>query len=370
MCTIRICKGWNSADVQPPPVAPHVQQEDLEGETVPQYPEHIARMCYDWEKIYEGRRMQAEGEEKEKLKRLELVKIKQQSWVLLRLCKDIIQENEMGWEVGKMRAIQRRVEREGDEEKNLRFLQIEEKKKRGKEKWIQTKIFEKRGALGESERKEWAKYLLLDEKERDLRLETAEAKENLWRWREKGKFKGKEKMRKKFTIEKGEILERRLDKLNKIIKECEKEREEEKKKREEEKKIERTHDEKKKREKNLRIEKKKRHEEKWGMIRWLTEFLEVEVQEGNCSTKGEGVVEQMEKVSNLQMGEKLLEQERAITSSMDKFRIELWSRDGERKIKWEEHNQVKIGGKEQNREKRDLIGLEQRNRGVLHNQIH
>ena len=69
--------------------------------------------------------MQAEGEEKEKLKRFELVKIKQQSWVLLRLCKEIVQENEMGWEVGKMRAIQRRVEREGDEEKKLRFLKIE-----------------------------------------------------------------------------------------------------------------------------------------------------------------------------------------------------------------------------------------------------
>ena len=72
VCKIKICKGWNSADIQPPPVAPHVQQEDLEGETVPQYPEHIARMCYDWEKISEERRMKAEGEEKEKFKRFEL----------------------------------------------------------------------------------------------------------------------------------------------------------------------------------------------------------------------------------------------------------------------------------------------------------
>ena len=30
---------------------------------------------------------------------------------------------------------------------------------------------------------------------------------------------------------------------------------------------------------------------------------------------------------------------------MSKFRIELWSRDGERKLKWKEHNQVKIGGR-------------------------
>ena len=116
--------------------------------------------------------------------------------------------------------------------------------------------FEKRGELGEAERKEWTQYLLLDDQERELRLETAEARENLWRWRGKGTLKGKEKIRKKFTIEKGEILEKRFEKMNSIIKECEKEREEEKRKREEEKKIERTFEEKKRREKNLRIEKK------------------------------------------------------------------------------------------------------------------
>ena len=132
-----------------------------------------------------GEQIEGGGEEIEKFKRMEMVKIKQRSWVLLRLYKEIVKENEIGWEVEKMIAIQRRIEREGDEEKKLRFLQIEEKKKRGKEKWIQTKIFEKRGELGETERKEWTKYLLLDVQERDLRLETAEARENLWRWREK-----------------------------------------------------------------------------------------------------------------------------------------------------------------------------------------
>ena len=135
---------------------------------------------------------------------------------------------------------------EGEEEKKLRFMKIDENKKRGKEKWIQMKIFEKRGELGEAERKEWTQYILLDDQERELRLETAEARENLWRWRGKGKLKGKEKMRKKFTIEKGEILEKRFEKMNSIIKECEKEREEEKRKREEEKNIERTFEEKKK----------------------------------------------------------------------------------------------------------------------------
>ena len=44
--------------------------------------------------------MRAEVEEMEKLKRMELIKVKQGSWVLLRLCKEIVGENKTGWEVG------------------------------------------------------------------------------------------------------------------------------------------------------------------------------------------------------------------------------------------------------------------------------
>ena len=134
VCKIKICTSWKNADKQPPPVAPPVRHEDLEGGTVPKYPEHIASMCYDWDKIMEERKLRAEVEEMEKLKRMELIKVKQRSWVLLRLCKEIVGENETGWEVGKMRSIQRRMEQEGDEEKKVRFMRIEEKKKQGKEK--------------------------------------------------------------------------------------------------------------------------------------------------------------------------------------------------------------------------------------------
>ena len=40
--------------------------------------------------------------------------------------------------------------------------------------------------------------------------------------------------------------------------------------------MKRTKEEEIRREKNLRVEKKRRLEEKWGIIRWLTEFLEVD----------------------------------------------------------------------------------------------
>ena len=89
----------------------------------------------------------------------------------------------------------------------------------------------------------------------------------------------------------------------------------------------------------MRIEKKRRLEEKWGVIRWLTEFLEVGVQEEKCNTKGEGEVEQLEQITTLKIKgkleggkENLLEQQRGITSAMGKFRTELWSRDGKNKI--------------------------------------
>ena len=52
-------------------------------------------------------------------------------------------------------------------------------------------------------------------------------------------------MRKKFTIQKVEIMERRLEKLNSIIEECKREREDWKKKLEEEKIKKRTIEEEK-----------------------------------------------------------------------------------------------------------------------------
>ena len=67
-----------------------------------------------------------------------------------------------------------------------------------------------------------------------------------------------------------------MEKLNSIIDECKREGEEGEKKLEEEKIKKRRIEEEKQREKKMRFKKKKRLEEKWGIIRWLTEFLEVE----------------------------------------------------------------------------------------------
>ena len=59
----------------------------------------------------------------------------------------------------------------------MRFEEIKEKKKLGKERWVKTKKNKIRGKLGQKERKEWEKFLQLDETERELRIETSEATE-------------------------------------------------------------------------------------------------------------------------------------------------------------------------------------------------
>ena len=76
-----------------------------------------------------------------------------------------------------------------------------------KERWVQSKIFEKRGKLGEEKRKDWEQFLQLDKIERELRIETSEAKENLWSDEKKMKRK-KEIMRMKFTIQRGKLMEK------------------------------------------------------------------------------------------------------------------------------------------------------------------
>ena len=97
-------------------------------------------------------------------------------------------------------------------------------------KLLQTKVGEKIKDLRGEENKDWENYLQLDPKERKIKIEAEEAKENLWRWRGGKRIKGAEKMRNSFTIEKNEILKERLNKLNKIIEKSKMERIEEKKK--------------------------------------------------------------------------------------------------------------------------------------------
>ena len=72
----------------------------------------------------EERKKKSDFEEAEKRKRLEIVSVKQKSWELLRICKEIIGEQGTGWEMGRMRSLQRRVEKSEEDEKKARFERI------------------------------------------------------------------------------------------------------------------------------------------------------------------------------------------------------------------------------------------------------
>ena len=243
----------------------------------PRYPANFDEYLYDWDKIQKERKEVQERKENEKISRLQRAEIKEKSWELLRLCKEIIRENDPTWQEGKYRAEMRKLRREEEERKEERRDYAREKQKKWRENYIQTTIAEKLTKTSSKEKQEWEQFLLLDKEEREYRLEVAEAKENLWRWRGTRKSSKEEKMRKGYTIGGEEKLEKRLEKLKEILEKSKMEREKEKKREEEMRKAVHSKLDKEKEERRRRLELKRRQEEKWGMIRWLTDFMVLEI---------------------------------------------------------------------------------------------
>ena len=262
-------------------------REEVQEETVPpknvenkeiiceeeQYDDIDCEIFYDWNKIMKERREKLRIEENLRKERIQRAEAQEKSWELLRVCKELIREHTPEWQENLARQELRRIEREKGEEKENRLKSAENKQKQWKEKNIQTKINLKLRNGDETVKEEWRKYLMFDKEEREMRIDIAEARENLWKWRNEERGRGnknrKEKIRKKFTIEKEEILEKRIKKLDEILKRCAEEKENERKYKEEEKSIVRKEAEKKKK----RLEIKKLQEEKWGMVRWLSDFM-------------------------------------------------------------------------------------------------
>ena len=87
-------------------------------------------------------------------------------------------------------------------------------------------------------------------------------------------------MRKAFMIEETEIVENRLKRLGIIIDKCKQERLEEQKRKEIFWKERRTALQKEKEGRRLMLEKKRRKEEKWGMVRWLSGFINLNFENG------------------------------------------------------------------------------------------
>ena len=279
----------------------------------------------NWEEKIRKYRMEIEKEERENEERRERASKKEKSWELLRLCKHYINENGRSW---KTLGDERLVEMQEVSKKQERLRKVSRKKEEMREKLTQKKLTESWLKIPEREREKFR-----SEEERKKRLEIKEVKENLWRWRAKKKetaSKGKK--------EKMDEMEDKISRLEVIIEKVKFEdrhreirREEAKKQRDRKrsewmKKEEETRrlDEKKKE----RLLMKKRMEERWEMIRWVSQYIEANQENWEIEkrerdeTRGEKI-EQWEKAQRFQKIEILRERDRRRMERLKEENVEI-----------------------------------------------
>ena len=163
-------------------------------------------------------------------------------------------------------------ERKKKREKQERLMIVDEKKTELKKRKIQTTISFEEKKLGEKGRATWEREV--QEKKREERLELAEMKENLWRWRVQGKEntkKGKER-KKETTLRE---MEEKLKRLENLIEKEKKDKKAQADKEEAAKKARLLESEKKR----MRMERKRKEEEKWKTIKWVTTYLDENIEE-------------------------------------------------------------------------------------------
>ena len=224
----------------------------------------------DWDEKIRIHRKEIEREESEDEERRERAAKKEKSWELLRLCKKYILENGRTWKINK-------EDRQDELKKNIRLIKVAEKKEEMRKNLIQKKLTECWLQLPEKE-----KHKFRGEEERRKRLELKEVKENLWKWRTRqDKKNGSKRKDQKGRTEHMEDNIMRLEDIIERVKEEDRKRQ--LKKEEERKEREKRTTERKKRDedrrleeekKNERIRTKKRMEERWEMIRWVSKYIE------------------------------------------------------------------------------------------------
>ena len=67
--------------------------DEVIGGEPPRYPPSFDDYLYDWDEIQRGRKEERDKEEYERKSRQQRAEIKEKSWELLRMCKEIIREN-------------------------------------------------------------------------------------------------------------------------------------------------------------------------------------------------------------------------------------------------------------------------------------
>ena len=266
--------------------------------------EEVEILEFDYDKHleeYEEKRRIEEHEREMRLKRADRM---EKSWEMLRISKKYIKENSPHWE-------QNREQRERDQKRKERLEKVGAKKAVEKEKLIQRKITEAITRLPDIEKKR-----MLEEEEKEKRLELKEIKENVWKkWRGKGEKKDK---RLENPKSRKELMELRLERIENALTRVKEDEENRKKQaiREAERR-EKYIKEKRISENNRIVEEKKRREKKqrkellekhWAMLRWITEFIDENKLEweNNIKDRKEKVraLEESERWDRLKAGEK------------------------------------------------------------------
>ena len=200
----------------------------------------------------------------------------EKSWELLRICRTFIKENSKTWQDD---DTNREKERQKEEKKRERLNKVAEKKETLKQNLLQRKITDSLKKLPPKEREKYGR-----DEERKRKIELKEVKENIWKkWRNPA---GKEQHAKQ-QLEKNENIENLESKLSRIDEIIEKVKQEENERKERQakenerrrrkmKEMEKEHAQRVRREeeKMQRKEKKRLLEEKWAMVKWLTEYIE------------------------------------------------------------------------------------------------
>ena len=223
---------------------------------------------YDMEKIVKEnveKNKRLEENRNYKIKKAENLK---NSWELMRVCRNFIQENEGDWLEGIEKSNLRREKILEEEKKKERFRVVERKKGEIKTKKLQSRINFATKSLGSEGKKAWGQEIKKE------RLEIAEAKENIWKWRENGGGKTKKGKEKK-EMPKEKELEEKLGKLLQLIEKEKIEAEAWRERKDNERKEVLKETEKKR----MRLDRKKKLEEKWQTLRWVTRYLEENLEE-------------------------------------------------------------------------------------------
>ena len=289
----------------------------------------------NWDKRIKEREEKEELEKRERAKRIKLAERLGKGWELIRVTMGIIKENSPAWEITKERKLE---EKRQEMEKRERLMIADGKKRKDQENHLKKKIVEQLKLLPENEIKE-----IENNEKREKRLDLKEAKENIWKkWRKGNKLKAPKPTT---TMDQMEIKLRMIEKsIEKIKKEREdlKERERkeaarrkkfvEEKRQKENEKIE------KEKEKQEKIRKKKKLEQHWELIRWLTSFIEEKREDWEClDALKEAEIEHEEKTERwgkLEKDEKVIELQEELVP--DEEKIEKAKRKRESWREWRE----------------------------------